>query len=144
MKALVTGWFSFEQMGASAGDLLARDLTCDWLRLAGWEHDVAHAPPFEGGVDWRQVSPEDYSHVIFVCGPFGNGPPLLEFLERFRHHRMVGLNLTMLQSLDEWNPFQLLLERDSDALASRVAAQEEMIQALRAELARLREEWAAR
>ena len=39
---------------------------------------------------------------------------------------------------------RVLLERDRDALASRVAAQEEMIQALRAELARLREEWAAR
>jgi hypothetical protein len=39
---------------------------------------------------------------------------------------------------------RVLLERDRDALASRVAAQEEMIQALRAELARLREESAAR
>ena len=31
MKTLVAGWFSFEQMGASAGDLLARDLVCEWL-----------------------------------------------------------------------------------------------------------------
>src|SRR5436305_1693050 len=37
VKALVTGWFSFEQMGASAGDLLARDVACKWLRDAGRE-----------------------------------------------------------------------------------------------------------
>jgi hypothetical protein len=39
---------------------------------------------------------------------------------------------------------RVLLERDTHALASRVDAQEQMIQALRAELARLREEQAAR
>lgn len=114
-RALVTGWFSFEQMGASAGDLLARDLTCDWLRSIGWDFDVAHAPSFIGGIDWRDANPDHYSQVIFVCGPFGNGPPLLKFLERFRRRPMIGLNLTMLQSLEEWNPFQLLLERDSSA-----------------------------
>lgn len=31
----MTGWFSSEQMGASAGDLLARDVACEWLREAG-------------------------------------------------------------------------------------------------------------
>jgi len=50
---------------------------------------------------------------VFVCGPFGNGPPLTEFLEKFAGRRLVGLNLTMLQRLDEWNPFDLLIERDS-------------------------------
>ena len=29
VKTLVAGWFSFEQMEASAGDLLARDLVCE-------------------------------------------------------------------------------------------------------------------
>ena len=28
MKTLVAGWFSFELMGASAGDLMARDVAC--------------------------------------------------------------------------------------------------------------------
>jgi hypothetical protein len=53
MKTLVAGWFSFEQMGATAGDLMARDLACDWLERAGHSYDVALAPPFSGGVDWR-------------------------------------------------------------------------------------------
>jgi hypothetical protein len=114
---LVSGWFSFEQMGASAGDLFARDVVCDWLREIDREVDVALAPPFEGGVDWQAVDPAVYSHVVFVCGPIGNGPPVDEFLLRFASCRMVGVNLTMLQPLEEWNPFELLLERDSSRTA---------------------------
>lgn len=115
MKTLVAGWFSFEQMGASAGDLLARDVACDWLRAAGRAYDVALAAPFTGGVDWRTADPAAYDPVLFVCGPFGNGPPLTQFLERFAGRRLVGLNLTMLDPLERWNPFDLLIERDSSA-----------------------------
>jgi hypothetical protein len=117
MKTLVAGWFSFEKMGATAGDLLSRDHVCDWLEQAGIEHDVALASSFKGGVAWQAVEPLDYSHVIFVCGPFGNGWPITEFLPRFSHARLIGLNLSMLQALDEWNPFDLLLERDSSRTA---------------------------
>ncbi|NND03129.1 MAG: polysaccharide pyruvyl transferase family protein [Acidimicrobiia bacterium] len=113
MTTLVTGWFSFEEMGATAGDLIARNLLCDWLASAGESYDVAVAPPFRGGVDWRAVAPESYDQVVFVCGPFGNGPPITEFLPRFAHCRLIGVNLSMLQSLDEWDPFDLLIERDS-------------------------------
>ena len=117
MKTLVAGWFSFEQMGASAGDLIARDLACSWLEEAGHAYDVALAAPFEGGVNWRIVDPAAYSHVVFVCGPFGNGEPIKEFLPRFTGCCLVGLNLSMLDPLDVWNPFDLLLERDSSATA---------------------------
>jgi hypothetical protein len=113
MKTLVAGWFSFEQMGASAGDLLARDLVCDWLRHADQAFDVALAAPFTGGVDWQSVDPANYSHIVFVCGPLGNGEPVTGFLARFAGHTLVGVNLSMLQPLETWNPFDLLLERDS-------------------------------
>ena len=113
MKVLVTGWFSFEQMGATAGDSYARDLLCEWLEQADIMYDVAVAAPFTGGVDWQRVVPEDYTHVVFVCGPFGNGWPITEFLPRFASSRLVGVNLSMLESLEKWNPFDLLLERDS-------------------------------
>jgi hypothetical protein len=115
VKTLVAGWFSFELMGASAGDLLARDVACEWLRDAGCAYDIALAAPFTGGVDWRAVDPAEYDQVVFVCGPFGNGPPLVEFLGKFAGRRLVGLNLTMLHRLDEWNPFDQLIERDSSA-----------------------------
>jgi polysaccharide pyruvyl transferase len=113
----VAGWFSFERMGATAGDLLARDVVCRWLRERGVPYDVALAPPFRGGVDWRAVDPRDYRHVVFVCGPFGDGWPLTEFLPRFAGCRLIGLNLSMLQPLDDWNPFDLLIERDSSRAA---------------------------
>ena len=117
MKTLVAGWFSFEQMGATAGDLMACEVACGWLKQAGHAYDVAFARPFSGGVAWAAVDPSNYSHVVFVCGPFGNGEPVTAFLERFAGCRMVGLDLSMLQRLDEWNPFDVLFERDSSEAA---------------------------
>jgi hypothetical protein len=84
-----------------------------WLATAGHSCDVALAPPFCGGVDWRTVDPTTYSHVLFVCGPFGNGWPINDFLSRFAGCHLVGLNLSMLEPLETWNPFELLFERDS-------------------------------
>ena len=117
MRALVCGWFSFEEMGATAGDLLSRELVCGRLREAGIDYDVAVAPPFDGGVRLSAVDPGGYTHLVFVCGPFGNGWPITELLPRFQHCRLVGVNLSMLQPLDEWNPFDVLLERDSSRTA---------------------------
>ena len=117
MKILVAGWFSFEQMGATAGDLLACEVVSDWLHEAGCPFDVARVKALGPGVDWQTVEPTFYSHVVFVCGPFGNGWPIPDFLDRFRSSRLIGVDLSMLQPLDEWNPFDLLLERDSSRTA---------------------------
>ncbi|WP_269523512.1 polysaccharide pyruvyl transferase family protein [Coraliomargarita parva] len=114
MRVLVAGWYSFELMGATAGDLIARDLVCEWLSQAGIPYDIALATPFQGGIDWESVDPAAYTHLVFVCGPIGNGPPVDRMFERFSHCRMAGINLSMLQKLDEWNPFEFLWERDSD------------------------------
>src|SRR5690348_15598853 len=100
-------------MGASAGDILVRDLVCGWLQTAGRSYDVATAPPFTGGADWRSLDPTSYSHVLFVCGPVGNGWPLTEFLRHFENCNLVGVNLSMLENLESWNPFHRLWERDS-------------------------------
>jgi hypothetical protein len=54
MKILVAGWFSFEKCNATAGDLMARDLVCEWIENAGHAYDIALAPPFVGGVDGVQ------------------------------------------------------------------------------------------
>lgn len=100
-------------MGASAGDLLSRDVAIKWLAGEGISYDVAAVPPFGDGLDWRKVDPSVYTHVVVVCGPCGNGPPLDEFLHTFRHCRLFGLNLSMLQPPGDWNPFEALFERDS-------------------------------
>lgn len=113
MRVLVAGWFSFEQMGASAGDLLCRDILCQWLHAHSIHYEVALATPFEGGVDWRALNAAEFDLVVFVCGPFGNGPPVDQMLQKFSACDWVGLNLSMMQDLSEWNPFDLLIERDS-------------------------------
>lgn len=113
MRVLVSGWFSFENMNTTAGDLLARDLTCQWLEEAGYQYDVAVAPPYTGGIDWRTADPDRYSDVIFVCGPFRENEYTTSFLDHYAGRRMIGLNLSMIDPIDVWNPFDLLLERDS-------------------------------
>lgn len=113
MRVLVTGWFSFDVGHATAGDLLAKGVVCDWLDEAGYPYDVAVASSFDGDLEWTAADPVRYSHVVFVCGPFRPGWPLTEFLERFAACRLVGINVSMLQSVGAWNPFDVLLERDS-------------------------------
>jgi hypothetical protein len=114
VRVLIAGWFSFQDMGATAGDRLACDLLCERLTQSNIPFDVALASPFPGGVDWRSASPTLYSHLVFVCGPLGNGWPVDELLARYSSSRLIGLNLSMLDPLEQWNPFDLLFERDSN------------------------------
>jgi hypothetical protein len=114
LRVLVAGWFSFQDMGATAGDRIACDLLCERLAQNNVPFDVALASSFPGGVDWRSASPTLYSHLIFVCGPLGNGWPVNEMLARFSSSKLIGLNLSMLDPLEQWNPFDLLYERDSN------------------------------
>jgi hypothetical protein len=113
MKVLVAGWFSYSYGHATAGDLLVRDVICDWLREANIPFDSAYDTPFDGGVHRLAIKPEDYSHVVFVCGPFGRDAGEPEFLAQFPHANLIGVNLTMRLPLAEWRPFDTLLERDS-------------------------------
>ena len=108
VKVLVAGWFSFEDMGATGGDLMVRDVVCEWLRAIGVPFDVATTPPFEGGVDWQEVNPESYSHVCFVCGPIGNVWPVTDFMSVSKTARRSEVESHDDQDLDEWNPFSLL------------------------------------
>ena len=113
MRILIAGWFSFANGHPTAGDLMARDVVCSWLQNAGFTFDVASAPPFTGGLDIRTVNPGLYSHLIMVCGPFLRGDLEKNLLTRFWNCRLIGLDLSMPVPLDEWNPFDLLIERDS-------------------------------
>lgn len=117
-RVLVTGWFSWPNMGTTAGDLLARDVATGWAREAGREVDVANAPGFGAAFRWDRADPALYSDVLFVCGPVGPADAALrELQERFRGSRHIGIDVTMLRPLDEWNGFDLLLERDSERTA---------------------------
>lgn len=112
-EVLVAGWFSFPDGHGTAGDVLAADTVTDWLDEAGVAFDLAGSPPFAGTVHWRSVEPDRYSIVVFVCGPFEQKPYEAEFLRRFERSRIIGMNLTLNEAPTEWNPFDLLVERDS-------------------------------
>jgi hypothetical protein len=125
-KLLVMGWFSFTNGHATAGDLLSRDLVCGWLDAAGYAHDIACAAPFDDGIDWTRTSPEDYAKVIFVCGPFQDGELERSVRSHFKDTPLIGVNLSMVLPLEDYNPFHTLFERDStrDARADIVFATE--------------------
>jgi hypothetical protein len=116
-KVLVMGWFSFADGHTTAGDLLCRDLVCNWLGEAGRRFDVANVASFPGGVDWRAVSASSYSHVVFVCGPFQDGELEQSLRQHFAGVPLIGVNLSMVLPLDEYNPFTKLFERDSTRTA---------------------------
>ena len=116
-RVLVAGWFSYPERWATAGDLMAKDVVCDWLDGTGIEHDVALAPVFEGGVDLVDVIPEKYTDVFFVCGPMADSDIVEDFLQRFSGSSIWGINLSMLKPLENFNPFDVLLERDSSRTA---------------------------
>jgi hypothetical protein len=112
MKALVSGAFSFVDAKATAGDLMACDLICEWLDDSGIAFDVASVPPFGDGVDWRTADPSSYGAIVCVCGPFGWVEPLSTFLTRFQGIPIVGVNLSLFVPLSLWNPFQAVFQRD--------------------------------
>jgi len=113
-KTLVIGWFTFEWMGATAGDYIAADILCGWLREANVAYDVAVFKPVEAGqIATESIVPEAYRAVIFVCGPIGDAPPLSDFLDRFGHAQKFAVNVSLLQERAAWNPFAHVVERDS-------------------------------
>jgi len=115
-KALVMGHFS------TVGDIECLQIVSRWLDQLGIPYDVA--PYLEtirmaisGACDPRRVDPLTYSHLLVVCGPCWKDL----FYRRqeidlawFNHCIRIGINLTMIDPLEDWNPFDFLIERDSD------------------------------
>lgn len=115
-RVLAVGFFS------TIGDLDSLEVLRGWIGEAGGETLVA---PIEarvraalsGAVDPDALSPEEITHVVLVCGPAWEGLYRRRCpfdLRRFAGARFLGLNLTMVRPIAEWNPFHALFERDSE------------------------------
>jgi hypothetical protein len=111
MRVLVAGWFSLGRGGATAGDLLARDVACEWLKERGVPYEVAEERALGPGVDWFRVAPERYSHLLFVSGPVGPELEVAPLVERFAACRRIALNVSVAGDR-AWRPFDVTLERD--------------------------------
>ena len=115
MRALVVGYFS------TVGDLEVLSVVRSWLGSAGVLHDVSAfdariSTAITGSVDWRRCDPSSYTHLIVTCGPFTR-----EFfvrtgfdLDRFAHCVRMGVNLSMIAPLEDYDPLDVVVGRDSD------------------------------
>lgn len=112
-RALVTGWFSFLDGEATAGDLLALRRVAQVLDELGVPHDVAFSPRFRsGGLTLEEAEPADYATLLFVCGPL-HGAQLARLHRRFAHCRRVAVGVSV---IDQDDPavtgFHAVLARD--------------------------------
>lgn len=114
-RALVVGHFS------TVGDIEVLRQVERQLTAASMPYDIGPYLPqiaasIDGSVEIREVDPARYSHLIAVCGPFHRAYLTRHSigLRRFAHCVRIGVNLSMIDDLDAWNPFHALLGRDSD------------------------------
>ncbi|MCI4663528.1 MAG: polysaccharide pyruvyl transferase family protein [Neomegalonema sp.] len=118
MRALVIGHFS------TFGDIEVLRVVEHKLSDAAIEYDVA---PFSksiarGDESWlrlKEVDASSYTHLLIVCGPFWR-ETFIKYrfdLDRFAHCVRIGVNLSMIEDLDAYNPFDTLLGRDSSEWA---------------------------
>lgn len=114
MRALVIGHFS------TVGDIEVLREVEHQLKISKCQWDVAplskkmvlHHPRW---LDVRGVRPSEYTHLLVVCGPFWR-PYYIQHsidLDAFAHCVRIGINLTMIEDLDQYNPFDVLLGRDN-------------------------------
>jgi hypothetical protein len=118
MRALLIGFFTtvgdLEVLQKVEDVLSARDVPYD---VAPYGPDVAAVLP--GAVYRNEVDPSDYTHLLVVCGPFHRDfyREMRFDLDRFAHCTRIGVNLTMLRRLDEYDPLDVMLGRDCDRWA---------------------------
>ncbi|MFI8193611.1 polysaccharide pyruvyl transferase family protein [Streptomyces sp. NPDC085946] len=110
----MTGWFSFLDGEATAGDVLALRRVEDVLRGTGLPYDVAWSPGFlPEALHLDDVRPGDYTHLVFVCGPL-HGPQVEELHRRFAHCVRIAVGTSV---IDPGSPavtgFHRVLPRDA-------------------------------
>jgi hypothetical protein len=114
-RALVIGHFS------TVGDIEVLREVERQLAAASIATDVAtlSSGMSKFSTDWldiRTVIPARYTHLFVVCGPFWR-PYYLQRginLDAFVHCVRIGVNLSMIDDIKTYNPFDRLIGRDSD------------------------------
>lgn len=89
MRIMVTSWFSFEVSHTTAGDLVAKDLVCSWLKEAGHPFDVEVTPPFSGDLEWSSA---DLGLGCAAGGAAVGGPGAPDERPDDLHHRSPAVN----------------------------------------------------
>jgi hypothetical protein len=114
-RAALMGYFStfgdLECLEIVHNELKAANIPCD---IIPYSHQIARA--ISGSILPADCDPDIYSHLIVICGPCSREtfPAAGIDLRHFGHCLRIGVNLTMISPVDQWNPFNILIERDSD------------------------------
>ncbi|MBA9006773.1 polysaccharide pyruvyl transferase family protein [Thermomonospora cellulosilytica] len=121
MRVLVTGWPSFVNGEATAGDVLAMEAVRQALSDAGVPCDLAWSPVFRpGGMSLAEADPHRYTHLVFACGPV-MGEPVRQLHQRYAHCRRVAVGVSV---IDPHDPavlgFDEVLARDGGGLEPRL------------------------
>lgn len=113
-RILLTGWFSFRDGEATAGNVLALRRVEDVLRREDLAYDVVWSPSFRpGDLDLEHVRPRAYSHLLFVCGPL-HGERIAELHRRFRHCVRIAVGVSVINADDPAvTGFHRVLARDA-------------------------------
>ncbi|MGW7257374.1 polysaccharide pyruvyl transferase family protein [Streptomyces sp. NPDC054834] len=116
-KALLTGWFSFADGEATAGDVLALDRVQGILEGAGYAYDTVWSPAFKpDALHLDAVRAEEYGSLVFVCGPL-HGPQVADLHRRFPCCLRVAVGTSV---IDPGSPavtgFHRILPRDGPAV----------------------------
>jgi hypothetical protein len=118
MRVLLTGWASFLHGEATAGDVLSLRTAEAALAAARIDHRVAWSPRFRPGtLHLPDAPPEDYTHLVFVCGPV-HGPQIRSLHERYAACRRVAAGVSVPDPADPAvTGFHRVLPRDGGAAA---------------------------
>jgi hypothetical protein len=85
----------------------------DELERAALPFDTAWSPSFRPqGPTLDDVRPDDYSHLVFICGPL-HGSPIADLHTRFARCRRIAVGVTVLDPADPAvTGFDLVVARD--------------------------------
>ncbi|MER6029609.1 polysaccharide pyruvyl transferase family protein [Streptomyces sp. NPDC001851] len=119
-RVLLTGWFSFWDGEATAGDTLAQRRASAALTRAGIPHDTAWSPGFRpGALSLEAARPEAYDTVLFVCGPV-HGPQVAGLHARFGTCRRLAAGVSVVDPADPAvTGFHEIVARDGTAAPAR-------------------------
>ncbi|MFF9819157.1 polysaccharide pyruvyl transferase family protein [Streptomyces sp. NPDC014006] len=95
-RILLTGWFTFRDGEATAGDVLALDRVRAVLDRERLPYDVVWSPGFRAdALHLDDVRTEDYTHLVFVCGPL-HGPQVEDLHRRFAHCARIAVGTSVI------------------------------------------------
>lgn len=116
MRVLLTGWPSFLHGEATAGDVLSMQRVSAALAEAAVPCEAAWSPRFApGSLTLDDAHPQDYTHVVFACGP-AHGWQVRELHRRYARCRRIAVGVSVVDAGDPAvTGFHEVLARDGAA-----------------------------